>query len=184
MGHEVRWLGNHLGERGTGGVSACHRKTVEAAEDFVFAVPEARDGTGPGDVGLHTISRNLGYGDVSLVDGTASHKTTAGCGLRCGIACPWTVCRRRTGQRAQTASSQASQIEVRYFTQPNQIYLGVDSGGFRTAVPEMIADLFQRKPFRHQVAGTGMAQRVRSAAWSLDSECTQTCADQMVERAL
>src|ERR1019366_5318815 len=51
-------------------------------------------------------------------------------------------------------------------------------------VPEMIANFFQRKPFRHQAAGTGMAQRVRSAAWDPDSECTQTCADQMIERPL
>jgi len=35
-----------------------------------------------------------------------------------------------------------------------------------------------------QVAGTGVAQAVRSAAWDPDSECTQTCADQMIERTL
>jgi hypothetical protein len=79
----VRWLGNDLGERRTGGVSPCHRQTVEAAEHFVFAVPQTRDRTGTGDVGLHAISRD---------------KTTAGCGLRYGNACPWTVCRRHMGQ--------------------------------------------------------------------------------------
>src|SRR5438067_64299 len=65
VGHKVGWVWNHLGQRRSGGVSSCHRKTVEAAEHFVFAVPEARDGTGPSDVGLHAIGCNLGYGDVS-----------------------------------------------------------------------------------------------------------------------
>src|SRR2546430_1778276 len=48
----------------------------------------------------------------------------------------------------------------------------------------MIAYLFQRKAFRHQMAGTGMAQAMRSAARHLDSECTQTCANQAVRGAL
>ena len=64
-GHKVRRFGNDLGKRGTGGVSACHRKTVKAAEHFVFAVPEACDGTAAGDVGVHLIGCNLGYGDFS-----------------------------------------------------------------------------------------------------------------------
>src|ERR1700692_1751919 len=65
VGHKVRWFGNDLGQRGTGDVSPCHRKTIEAAEHFVFAVPEARDGPSAGDVGLHTTRRNLGYRDFS-----------------------------------------------------------------------------------------------------------------------
>jgi hypothetical protein len=44
----------------------------------------------------------------------------------------------------------------------------------------MIAYLFQRKPFRYQVAGTGVAQRVRPAVWNPDSECIQTRPDQMI----
>ena len=47
-------------------------------------------------------------------------------------------------------------------------------------VPEVIANLFQRKALRHEAAGAGMSKRVRPPAWDMDSEHTQTCADQTV----
>src|SRR5580704_4064592 len=59
------WFGNDLGKRRTGGISACHGKTIEAPEYPVLAVPETRDGPRACDVGVHTVGCNVGYGDVA-----------------------------------------------------------------------------------------------------------------------
>ena len=65
VGDKLRWFGNDLGKRRTGGVSPCHCETIEAAEHLVFSVPEERDETRAGDVGVHTVRRNVGYRDVA-----------------------------------------------------------------------------------------------------------------------
>ena len=154
-------------------------KTIEAAKHFVFAVQKRV--TGPA-LAMKACTRDR---PQSQLEGclTWCGKTIAACGLQCGNACPWIVHAQRTGRRAWTASSQTSQFEVRYFPKPSQIRFGVDACGFRTAVPDVITNLFQRKPPRHQAAGTGMAKRVRPTAWDMDSERTQTSASPAARNA-
>src|SRR4030095_454573 len=65
VGNKLWWFGNDPGKRRTGRVSPRHRKTIEAMEPFMFAVPEARNRTSTGDEGLHPINRNLSYKNVS-----------------------------------------------------------------------------------------------------------------------
>src|SRR5216684_2491408 len=46
-------------------VSACCGKPIKATEHLVFAVPKARYRACACDVGVHTVGRNFGYGNVA-----------------------------------------------------------------------------------------------------------------------
>src|SRR5215472_11081959 len=66
VGHESwRWFGDELGERGDVRVSPANRETIESAERFVFAMPEARDRSAASDVGVHTICLDVGHRHIS-----------------------------------------------------------------------------------------------------------------------
>ena len=66
VGHESwRWFGDELGERGDVRVSPANRETIESAERFVFAMPEARDRSTASDVGVHTICLDVGHRQIS-----------------------------------------------------------------------------------------------------------------------
>src|ERR1019366_3940798 len=64
VGNKLRRLGNDCGKRGTEGISPRYGETIEAAQHFVLAVPEARNGAVADDIGAHTVGRDLRYGDV------------------------------------------------------------------------------------------------------------------------
>ena len=80
VGDKLRWFRNDLGKRTTAGVSASHCKTIEATEHLVFAVPKARDWACAGEVGVYTVSRNIGYGDVA--HGSTKRSQGAGFGVK------------------------------------------------------------------------------------------------------
>ncbi len=65
VGYKFRCFRNDLGKRTTVHVSACCGKPIKATEHLVFAVPKARYRACACDVGVHTVGRNFGYGNVA-----------------------------------------------------------------------------------------------------------------------
>src|SRR5207244_10189135 len=89
-------------------------------------------------------------------------KTISGHALPCGNACPWTAYMRHTEWSVHAASYQAFQVQVCDLSQSGQIDLGVDSSRIGAPIPQVIADLFQRKSFDHKMTCTRVSQCVRA----------------------